>query len=169
MVAPGIIHAPREDLEGRVVDGLRRLQKGVYPGLPANRPCEIMSAGHYRSFRVRHRCYGSFEQSTSHMHISYCVKRQRYPLKYLVFTNGRPTTFASRSLFLTSTLTSFPFLWCPDWTYPMAIFCESVGEGIPDVTIPKNRRLGCSISGSHTRNNGTNLCAPFFSENLGTL
>lgn len=60
-----------------------------------------------------------------------------YPyLKYLVGTNGMGLTMASLNFFLTSTLTSVPFLWDPLATYPMAMFLPSVGEGIPEVITP---------------------------------
>lgn len=60
-----------------------------------------------------------------------------YPyLKYLVGTNGMGLTMASLNFFLTSTLTSVPFLWDPLAMYPMAMFLPSVGEGIPEVITP---------------------------------
>lgn len=60
-----------------------------------------------------------------------------YPyLKYLVGTNGMGLTMASLNFFLTSTLTSVPFLWDRLAMYPMAMFLPSVGEGIPEVITP---------------------------------
>jgi len=52
-------------------------------------------------------------------------------------TNGIGVTTALRNLFRTSTLISVPFLCHPDVTYAMAMFFPSVGDGIPDVTVPK--------------------------------
>ena len=54
--------------------------------------------------------------------------------------NGIGVTTALRNLFRTSTSTSVPFLCHPDVTYAMAMFFPSVGDGMPDVTAPKNEK-----------------------------
>ena len=59
-----------------------------------------------------------------------------YPLQYFGFTNGIGVTTAFLNLFLTSISTSVPFLCHPFSTYPIAMFCSKVGDGIPDVTAP---------------------------------
>jgi len=51
--------------------------------------------------------------------------------------NGIGVMTAFLSLFLTSISTSVPFLCHPFSTYPIAIFFSNVGDGIPDVTVPR--------------------------------
>jgi hypothetical protein len=46
-------------------------------------------------------------------------------------------TTAFLNLFLTSISTSVPFLCHPFSTYPIAMFFSKVGDGIPDVTVPR--------------------------------
>jgi hypothetical protein len=59
-----------------------------------------------------------------------------YPLKYFGFMNGIGTSTALLIRPLTCTCTSVPFLCHPEFTYPIAMFCPSDGDGIPDVTAP---------------------------------
>lgn len=58
------------------------------------------------------------------------------PLQYFVCTKGMGETTPFLGCPRTTTVTSVPFLWKPDWIYPIAMFFPSVGEGIPDVMTP---------------------------------